>query len=162
MHETAVNEVREALNLMIEAEHAIEKFYSACAACFPENRQFWQGLGKEESAHAALLMGMVQALRKKPEAFSIGKLSPLTAIQTAVGRVYASLAKLNAGSLTEKNALLFAYEFESTTLEREYWEVIQTTNPDLRAAFLKLREAGGDHRDQIRNQMQGTTKPENG
>ncbi|MBI5570465.1 MAG: hypothetical protein HY914_11010 [Desulfomonile tiedjei] len=147
---------------MIEAEHAIEKFYSACAARFPENQKFWLGLGKEESAHAALLIGMAQALSKKPDAFSIGKMSPLTAIQAAVGRIYASLAKLNAGSLTEKNALLFAYEFESTTLEREYWEVVQTNNPDLLAAFLKLRNAGGDHRDQIRKQMQETKRPENG
>jgi hypothetical protein len=153
MSDQSLQDVIEAMKLMVEAETTCADFYQACSEAFCDDKDFWVQLAKEESHHATVLVKLSDLVTRKPQEFEVGKLSPLSALRTFICRVQSDHQKLHKGMLSEKGALMAAYLIESTVVEHRYMEVITTQNSSYLTALGNLMKAEVNHKARIQTRM---------
>jgi hypothetical protein len=163
MQEEAVGELVQTIDAMSELEKTVGEFYKECAGFFQFDSQFWLNLSQEEALHSDVLAKLSQMIRRKPYEYEPGKLSSASALRTFISRIHSDHDRLKNGTLTTYNALLAAYQMETTMIEYGYTEVVKTTNSKCLEALQKLSAACVIHRGKIKTKMEpfrrGPKKP---
>lgn len=158
MSDQSLQDAIDVMKLMEEAENTCASFYQTCSEMFAHDKDFWTQLAREEFHHAGVLVKLSELVRRKPQEFQVGKLSPLSALRSFISRVQLDHEKLHSGSLSEKGALMAAYLIESTVVEHKYMEVIQTQNSGYLTALEKLMKAEVNHKARIQARMKSPPK----
>jgi rubrerythrin len=141
------------MNVMAQVESTIGNFYTACAECFPLNREFWEQLAAEEAGHVHTVRELMRDVSEHPESFEVGDSSPLEALEAFTVRINASFEQLRMGRLTEEKALLAAYLIENTFVEGKYAKIIKLNDASSSKTFEKLSSDSSEHRDRVVKQM---------
>ena len=129
MPETSLEDVLDTMEVMVEAENSVARFYLACATRFTKDAQFWASLAEEEFLHAEAISKLAQLIRKKPHRFEPGNLSPLSALRDFIAKINTKADRVSSGALSESGALLAARHIESTFIEGKYPEAVLTDIP---------------------------------
>lgn len=153
MPDKSLEDVLEAAEIMVEAEKAVAKFYTACSEVFSSSERFWGGLAEEEIIHAEAIAKLAQLIRKKPYRFEPGDLLPLADLRGFVAKIYEKVGDVREGFLKEPGALLLAYQIENTVIESKYPEVVLTDDPNYAQILSNLVLRTRRHREMVRDRL---------
>lgn len=145
--------VLKEIEVMAAIEIAIARLYKKCAELFHESTDFWTELSMEETGHAQVLSELAGLMRELPHEFRPGKTCAPGALRNFVSRINANFEKLDNPAITERDALLMAYQMESTVIDRNYTEVVETDHLGCAAGLQELAEASEIHRDKLISRM---------
>jgi len=120
-----IEEMKKVLASLAQNERRISALYSACAAKWPEDRDFWLMLVSAEERHATMIESMVEILMRKPHLFESGRPLNTTAISSSMAWIQSNKDKLEDGSLTKKNLLIIARDIEQSILEAKFAEIVK-------------------------------------
>jgi ferritin len=147
--EKPISNPLKALDVMIEAEKTVAKFYRVCSERFPQNSDFWGSLAREELAHAQVITRLVELVNIQPEQFTSGASVPLETISSFISRMEASIKTLEESELPEEKALLIAYQIENTFIELKYVEVVNTENKQYKALLDQVIADTLKHKEKV-------------
>ncbi len=140
-------DVLPALHDMVALELALAELYGACAAKFPEDRELWTAIQRQEEGHAQFLRRLAELMTARPEEFRPGRPFNSAAIRTVLKSVTGYADQVKRGLLPRQRALFVARDIEKSVLEANYAQIVSTENAEyLRAMDTIARETQG-HRD---------------
>ena len=146
-------DISESLRVCIAVEATTAEIYHAISRLFPRVKSFWQGLALSEENHTKILL-------EASRLYSAGILNE-DIVPTSLPHVYETFAlvrdskkKVEAATLSLKNAFDMALEIENSTGESYFQEVIsQETDSEV---VSKLRDLLIDeelHKNKIQKVM---------
>jgi len=138
------------LDLLHNIELRIAELYRRFSHSFVEDRVFWQDLSRDEENHAALVTELKKALLKNGFPFELGKVS-LLALNTYRQGIESQLSRLERGELRRQNAFYVARDFEKTLIERSFYELIRSENPEYQAIQERVRKETESHLQKLEN-----------
>ncbi len=153
MESQNLESVMDVMCCMVDAEKTVSAFYQACAERFTENEVFWKELAREESVHAEMLCRIMRTVKRRPEQFQIGNVSPLSVVSSFILRVNDDLHKVHNHQLDEDGAIFRAFHMESVLIEERYMEAVQTENKAYLRVLNQLRSAEVEHKTKIAKRM---------
>ncbi len=157
---TAMHPRIDQIEALARHEEAIGNLYAAYAEKLPEHEEFWTDLSREEMDHAS----WVREFRKKVEE-GVSEIREgrfrVPAIETSIQYVngYAQDARTRQISLL--GALSIAADLENALLEKDFLDVYETDDEELKNMLNSLRNATAAHRQKVNDlltdirQMQG-------
>lgn len=145
MDERKALEAVRMLNLLAECEEAVAGFYASCAQVWPEDRPFWQGLEKDEHGHAWNLHRMGEIVDARPESFTAEKLFSPYAIRTMIEGLQRDKDRVLTGRLTENMALSISHDLESSLIEKQYKDVLQSKDTAYNTLLREIIGQTGRH-----------------
>ena len=133
----------DAIELLALNEDTIGRLYEAYAERFPEAIEFWQGLARQEQAHAAL----IRRFGRETDASAVFKAERFrsAAIRLSTRHTEGEIAAARAPGLKTINALSIANAIEQSLIESRFFEVFETDSAELKTLFQKLMEDSRDH-----------------
>ena len=132
------------LDLLKGHELAVSELYSVFADKFPEYKQFWSGLSKEEEKHAAWITNLTE-MTERGEAFFDQKRFNVEAIKTSLAGLKDDVAKAKREAISLISALSMAYYYEMALIERKFFEVFEGDSVKLKQLLLHLSEETQKH-----------------
>jgi rubrerythrin len=133
MTSPALDHTVEAMELMAQAESAVERFYEACASLWKDEKDFWQGLALEEKHHAEHLRSMRSILTGNPGNFQHGRPFTTIALKTFISGIERSIENVKHFTVTELKAMHLARDIEQALIEARFTEIVQTEDRGFRA-----------------------------
>lgn len=139
------------LKAMIDHERVISRLYSVYAKRFPDYKDFWSNLSREETEHAACLDFLGQKVKDGSGLIVVERFS-LAALDASIKYVESLIEKASDADFELINALSLAFHLEEAMIEKDYFEAFEGDSPqvvrvlDLLAAetrkhSLKIKEA---------------------
>ncbi len=138
---------------LAQNEETLGKLYSVYADKFPDYREFWLEIGKDESKHRATIRQLQDEVEKgrltiKPYRFNV------TAIKHQIQHVEDEIKKAALISYSVTNALSAALNFETSLLEFKYFEVFDTFSPEIQNKIAAIAEDTKRHAIKVRDAWQ--------
>jgi hypothetical protein len=149
MMEQPIKTSLEALNVMVESEKTVAEFYLLCSEMFTEHHTFWAALAREELAHAQVIRRLIELVSIQPREFTAGKSTPVDAIKSFITRTQSNIETVRQTELPEDKALLMAYHIESTFIELQYADVVNTENEAYRALLGQVIADTLKHKERV-------------
>ena len=159
MNTNVGNRTVSALDLLKQHERAIERLYTAYAARFPQEREFWLGLSQEEEGHARCLESLEQRIGEDPESLIVDRF-PTAAIEHSLTYVGKLIDQAGHPSLTRVKALSAAMDVERALLENKYLEVFSSDSAALRRTLELLDRATRVHFEKIHQLWENAARPQ--
>jgi rubrerythrin len=135
----------ETLNVMAEAEEAVEEFYQACANLPGEDRAFWLQMSGEETTHKRYIQKIGEAISRDPENFSLRRPFNVSPTRMFISFIQKSKADLDQGKLRKERILFIARDIEHSLLELSYFEIIKTSDPASEKALKDIAAQTAEH-----------------
>jgi len=108
--------VERYLALLVRCEDAVAEFYRVCAAAWPGEEAFWEGLADEETDHAVHLQMIQERVRRTPHGIGLLHAFPEAALQAFIDSVERHTALVRAGATTMSAALANARDLEQSLI----------------------------------------------
>ncbi len=140
-------DVLPVLQDMIALELALADLYGACGAKFPEDRELWSAIQRQEEGHAEFLRRLADLMAARPGEFRPGRPFNSTAIRTVLTSVTAYADQVKRGQLPRQRALFVARDIEKSVLEANYVQIVNTENAEYLQAMDTISRETRSHRD---------------
>jgi rubrerythrin len=139
-----------ALDLLREHEKAIGRLYAAYARRFPQEREFWLGLSREEAQHARWIDMLRSRAEEDPSGLVVERF-PAAAIELSLAYVHRLIESADSPHLTRINALSIALDLERALLEHKYFEVFASDDPQIVRTLQLLQESTRSHLQKVQH-----------
>ncbi len=138
------HEPLEAIESLAENEVTISRIYRAFSERFPEYRDFWEKLAREEVQHADMIRSVVPEVKEGTVRF---KAESLDATSVGMFRDYlkASLARAREEGLPLKSAFETALAIEHDLIERSFFHLFEAETAELKFIFEGLVSSTREH-----------------
>lgn len=146
------------MNTMAAIERLIGDFYQECGEIWEEDRTFWMHIAAEEEKHAQYIERMAEIVALKPERFEIGRPFNQAAAQTVMAGIKKNLKRMKEGLITQERAMFITRDIEHSLMEKNYGEIVKTSDPEYLMLVREIMEETGTHRNSIDERIQ-TMKP---
>jgi rubrerythrin len=138
-------------------ELAIAEVYSLLAAHFSSSQEyadFFNLLSAEEKAHSGWVERFLAHL-KTGTCSVVRKPAQLEVVQRSTDYVKREKQNIQASKepIQVRQALLLALNIESSMIEKRFFEVIASDDPELKKVFDRLRIETEAHADRVRRQL---------
>ena len=146
-------DVIDNLKLISKGERHVSEFYRLCGDVLAEEKDFWHALAASEESHAEAALKMAALVAKDP-----GKYKPGRAFNAASIRLFGLhlndlVARMRAGKIEKNELLSLAVDIESSVVELNYGEIVETEVPAYHALSRRLEEETGQHRQAFEKRM---------
>lgn len=145
-------EIQEQLEVFAEAERLelnVADLYYLYAELFPEDKEFWENIAREEENHAALLIGLKVYLKKEvlpPEVFS----KNVEELRSVNRTILSKIEKYPIEKPSKKIAYEFAKALENSAYELHYQKlIVGVSDSTVLYKFQLLNGADKDHAERI-------------
>lgn len=132
------------LKALQEHEHLLAKLYQAYARRFDEYTTFWSDLAHEELKHAACLNKLRLLLKEDPTITIIERFS-IDAIQFSIKYVNELIERASQPEFQLVNAFALAMKLEEALLERNFFEVLDGDDHEIRETLEFLAKETEHH-----------------
>ena len=132
-----------------ELELALSQLYGKCAEAWPEGKDLWQRLSRDEELHARYMKKMVELVKSTPDAFELNPSFKSAASATFLKYVASVLGKVDSQSVTHDAMLVIARDIEQALLDAKYSGLVKTRNAEYRALLTQLIKDTEGHRDSL-------------
>jgi hypothetical protein len=143
---------KDIVNLLIEHEEALALLFSKFREAIPEMEEFWERLMQDECAHAEVLRMLLKTLESGRTSLNKRKFNSV-AVRTTIGYIEQLIATVHTSQITSIRALSLAFDSESSSLERDFFEVFESDSEDMKREFLELRANEDKHREAIEERL---------
>ena len=127
-----LQDVLDVMNDMVALEVALAELYEACSEQFPEDKNFWLAIKRQEELHAQFIGTLSELVASHPQEFQFGRPFNSTAIKTTLSSVRNYTETVRKGLLQRKRALFMARDIENSVLEAKYGDIVSTDNIEFR------------------------------
>lgn len=141
-----VQDVLPVLHDMAGLETALAALYAACGERFAEDRDFWEGIRRQEERHAQVVERLAALVTTHPDQFQVGRTFNSVAIRTIRANIESYTAKVREGQLARERAFFVARDIENSVLETNYAEAVRTDNLQFRQAMARLDQETQAHK----------------
>lgn len=151
----AVPDQLEAIGILAAHESAIADLYEAYSRRFPGRADFFRALAADEREHARVIVQFAEqvlsgAVRVDPQRFSS------TSVLASLDRVRGHLQEaVDRTDLPLVRALAVSVDLEDSLIERRYFEIVESDEPELAALLGQLAAETEDHRRKVRHAWEG-------
>ena len=136
------------LGALKDHELALADLYQVYAETFPECKDLWSELSREEIQHANWLDTLQTEIEKSDEDFIVERF-PIAAIEHSIGYVKQLGARAHQSDFTLINALSTALQLEKALIENKYFEVLEGDSAKTRHALDRLAQSTHIHYEKL-------------
>lgn len=140
------------LYMLAENEENIAKLYYIYADSFPNEKDFWGGLVRDEKHHAAWLKEMAKNAEMGDYFINQKRFTP-DAIKTYNKYLKGEIAKAEAGEITLKSALSTALYIEQSLIESKFFSVAQGSAPQLCSMIKQIEQETLEHSKRVKDKL---------
>jgi len=137
-----------AIKLLAEHEKAISQLYKEYARKFPEQKDFWSKIAREELEHASWIFTLCSKAKEGSLYFEEGRFKT-GAIKTSLEYLKSQIAEAQNNKISAKNALSVARDLENGLIEKKFFEVFQPDCREIKQVLLDLAAATREHSNRI-------------
>ena len=153
MNQVNLEKLQDTLKILISLELIMGEFYKTCATTWPEDENFWKGIGEQELQHAKYLQKMSDMISTSPDKFVLGrKFNPL-AINTVVSGMKQNIELIKSNALTKVKALYLARDMEESALESKLDEIVKTEDLGFLEFVRKILLQTQKHKNELNNKI---------
>ena len=134
--------------LLAKQELLVAEIYRFFSGLFPETRDFWDTLSKEEMDHATWMEYLYKKAQAGTVRFSEDKMKTYT-VETFVNFLNDTLTKIKERAPTVQGAFSIALDIEKSLLIRRVFDHFHSSDRELAGLLLDLRRKMKDHRTKI-------------
>ena len=136
------------IKLLAEHEKVIGQLYKEYARKFPEQKNFWSKIAREEIEHASWIFKLRSKIEEGSLYFKEGRFK-MEAIKTSLGYLKSQITEVQNNKISAKNALSVARDIENGLIEKKFFEVFEPDCREIKQVFLDLATATRDHSNRI-------------
>jgi rubrerythrin len=133
------------LEMIAQGEAGVGNFYRACAARWPEDREFWLGLAAEKEEHYRMVQRMYMLVKAYPERYTLRSQFGSSAYRSFISWVLTMATGVSNGMLTCPEAIDISHTIELTILESKVDELIATAEPEYLNMIGRISEQTRKH-----------------
>ena len=145
------------LGALKEHELAIANLYNVYAEIFPECKDLWMELSREELQHANWLDTLQAGIEESSEDFIVDRF-PLKAIEHSIDYVKQLAAKAHQPEFILINALSTALQLEKALIENKYFEVFEGDSKHTKRTLDRLAQCTQIHYEKLHKAWQAYGK----
>ena len=138
------------LKLLIQQETLLSRLYALFSKQFPQQKEFWKKLSKEEERHAKLVEKLFEATKTGSIVFDEGKIKTYT-LTAYITRLEGLVEKAERGEFTIKSAFLHAVDYESSLIEKNVFTHFDSLSDKVKGTLKILQTETINHVERIRN-----------
>lgn len=157
MKERDVQSVLNQLHAIKEIEKALSRLYETCSQLWQEDSAFFMAIKSEEDQHEKNLDKMTEMISSKPDRFELGRPVLLVAIQTFIVGMNKTMENLKLGQISKEKILYLARDYENSILEKNYHEIVKTSDVEYRALATQLVRESAVHKNSIEKKIKEMT-----
>jgi hypothetical protein len=135
------------MNDMVSLELALAYLYESCGDQFPEEKNFWLAIKRQEELHAKLIKELAALISSHPQEFNFGRPFDSAAVKSLLSRIVTVTATVRKGLLTSKRALFMAKNIENSLLEANYSDIVDTGNVEFRKIIERITKDTLSHKN---------------
>ena len=140
----------ELLEALKEHEMALANLYEVYADVFPECRDFWTDLSKDELQHANWIDALYARVKNSDEDF-VAERFRVEPIKHSIKYVKQQAARAYEADFTLINALSTALQLEEALIENKYFEVFAGDSAQTQRTLALLADCTRTHHDKLCN-----------
>jgi rubrerythrin len=125
---------------------------------FPETREFWDGLSREEMDHASWMEYLYKKAQSGTVLFNDEKIKTYT-LESYVKYLNENLARIKERAPTLQAAFTLALSIENSLIVRRAFDHFQSSDPELTVLLTDLREKLKGHRTRIEEEARKHAAP---
>ena len=148
-----IQDVIENLRLLSKGEKQISEFYQLCGDVFAEEKEFWHSVAASERYHAGVALAMADLVEKEPRKYKPGHSFSAVSIRLFGLHLDSLVANMREGKIGKDELLPLAADIESSVVELNYGDIVETNVPEYRELARKLEEETGEHRQAFEDRM---------
>ena len=136
---------KKIIYLLYKQELLLAKLYEIFAGQFPDFKDFWQELAKDELQHAEWIKKFYHAEEKDLVAFSEGKIKtyPMNIFIDNIEKTIRRAEK--KGELTLKMAIAYTLDFERSLIEKNVFSHFKIIDEKMQGIMVKLASETRKH-----------------
>jgi rubrerythrin len=134
--------------LLTQQELLVAELYRFFASLYPDLREFWNDLAKEQMEHATWVEYLYKKTNDGAVYFNEEKIKTYT-VESFVKYLEENLAKVKEKAPTPSAAFSLALNIENSLLIKRSYERFQSADRELSNLLLSLREKKADHRKRL-------------
>jgi hypothetical protein len=154
METAELDRVIDTLQLLIQVEGAMARYYTACSETWNELSRMWMELAIEEEKHEKILSDLKRIVKTHPDQFQVGLKAETSAIESFIASVNEKVPDLRQGKVTLKGALEFALGIEESILEARFFELVTSGSNRYREFARTMNDDLVKHRQRIREELE--------
>jgi len=143
----------ETLELMAQAEEAVQHLYATCAVLWKEDEEFWRRLAGEERRHAKHIRSMIAILTDNPSRFQAGRPFSAIALKTFISGIKRDIESVKQFPVPELKALRLALDIEQALIEARFTEIVQTEDKGFQYLADDIVQETTVHRRLVENKI---------
>ncbi len=137
---------------MCKQEILLARLYKIFAAQFPDHKNFWQDLAKDELQHAGWIKQFYRAEKKDLIAFSEGKVNAY-AMNTFIENLEKTIQRAENGEINLKMAISYTLDFERSLIEKNVFLHFEIIDKKLAGIMTKLESETRRHAKKAEGMM---------
>jgi rubrerythrin len=136
------------LELLARHEATVGDLYQEYSKKFPEHKEFWLRLNREEQKHAQAVRDLLPkvndgTIKIAPDRFK------KEVIEGATSRVISWIKEARGGNTDMVDALANALVIENSLVEKTYYLLYENDSEEMKKTFSMLVEASREHRKKV-------------
>lgn len=134
--------------LLTQQELLVAEFYRFFSSLYPDLRDFWGDLAREQMEHATWVEYLYKKTQEGSVHFDEEKIKTYT-VESFVKYLEDNLARVKEKAPTPSAAFSLALNIENSLLIRKVFDRFQSADRELSHLLLSLREKKVDHRKRL-------------
>ena len=144
--------------LLTQQELLVAEFYRFFSSLYPDLREFWSDLAKEQMEHATWVEYLYKKAQEGAVHFDEDKIKTYT-VESFVKYLEDNLARVKEKAPAPQAAFSLALNIENSLLIKKVFDRFQSADRELSNLLLSLREKKVDHRKRLEVQSAPFTPP---
>ncbi len=149
------------IDLMLRQETLLATLYQIFAQKFPEYKQLWHKLAKEEQKHANWIEQLHVASEKKVVHFREGRVKP-SHLETFVHSIEKKIKQAEANDFNARQALVCTIDLERSLIEKEVFLHFIGITEKARGVMTSLAQETKEHQELAEKLYAKTQGPRKG
>ncbi len=141
---------KKIIEYMYSQEILLAKLYKLFSEQFPDYREFWEDLAKDELRHGELIKQFYKATKKDLVTFCEGKIKTYT-MKTFLDSIEKIIERTQNGELNVKMAMTYTYDFERSLIEKNVFSRFKILDKKLSGIIDKLEKETNKHCQKAKN-----------
>jgi rubrerythrin len=143
----------EIMDLLVENELAVARFYRLCAERFAALKDFWSGLADQEEDHGQWIRQLKAEIKEGGAEYKPEKVKPI-AVQSSINYLNEQSTRLENGGLSLVNALSIAVNIERSVFESRIFDAFSGYSQAAKKLIADLKQALLDHNELVDRKWQ--------
>jgi len=146
--EEQTKQLLDLVDLFIENETAMHRYYEVCATRFSESGAVFSHLARQEAEHADLFRKVRASIEEKPELWSLGRYHPQT-VRVTMNEVQGQIREIVEGRTNRFYAVTFIRDVEQSLIESDLANAFETSLQDMRSRIVIVQNQTLQPRDTL-------------